>query len=79
MPLCTMPRMFKPLPMVYDMDDEDLYHEFRKCMFSRRIKEGTYKFESKSSNSEMTYEIVKGRMYKRSYGKVKGTEIKIEV
>jgi hypothetical protein len=71
--------MFKPLPMVYDKDDEDLYHEFRKCMFSRRIKEGTYKFVSKSSESWMTYEIVKGRIYKRSYGEVNGTPIRIEV
>jgi hypothetical protein len=36
-------------------------------MFSRKTKEGTYKFSSKSGD-EMTYEIGKGGIYERSYG-----------
>ena len=79
MPPCTSPRMFKPLPMVYDKDDEDLYHIFRKCMFSRRIKSGVYKWSSKESGDWMIYEIGLGGIYERSHGMVNGTPMRIEV
>jgi len=76
---CTTRNFFRPYPVVYDMDDRDLYSEFRRCMFSRKNKEGTYKFISKKSKDEMTYEIGKGRIYERSYGVRNGRKIRIEV
>lgn len=79
MPPCTSTGFFRPYPMEYNKDDEDLYHEFRKCMFSRRIKGGKYVFKSKTSGDHMTYEISKGRLYERSYGVLYGTPIRIEV
>jgi hypothetical protein len=47
-------------------------------MFSRKIKSGIYKFKSKNSEDEMTYEIENG-IYARSYGVLKGIRIIIEV
>jgi hypothetical protein len=47
-------------------------------MFSRKIKSGIYKFKSKSSEDEMTYEIEDG-IYAMSYGVVNGRRIRIEV
>ena len=47
-------------------------------MFSRKIKSGMYKFKSKNSEDEMTYEIDNG-IYARSYGFRNGRRIIIEV
>ena len=79
MPPCTSTIFFRPYPMMYDKDDEDLHHEFRKCMFSRRVKGGKYVFQSKTSGDQITYEISKGRFYERSYGVLHGTQIRIEI
>ena len=62
----------------YDLKDKELHKEFRRCMFSRKIKSGIYKFKSKDSEDEMTYEIEDG-IYARSYGVVNGRRIRIEV
>jgi len=79
MPLCTSEKMFKPLPMVYDKDDEDLYHDFRKCVFVGKIKGGIYKFKSSKSEDYMIYEIGKRGNYKRSHGLVNGSRITMHI
>lgn len=79
MPPCTNPSFFRPLPMEYDKDDEDLYHDFRKCLFMGRVKKGTYTFRSKKTGDHMTFEVGRSGNYKRSYGVINGTPIKIEV
>lgn len=49
------------------MNDEDLYHEFRKCMFARQIKSGIYVFRNRENGDYMNYRIT-NKSYNGSYG-----------
>lgn len=62
--------------MEYDINDEDLYHEFRKCVFARQLRSGLYKFVSKTGKDYMYYRI-RNKSYAGSYGEMNGTEMRI--
>lgn len=67
---------FKPEPSKYDLNDDELVHEFRKCMFAKQIKDGVYYFRNEENGDYIKYRII-DRKYAGSYGIYNGSPINI--
>ena len=76
--MCTSRFFFRPMPVKYDMNDYDLIHEFRNCMFVRHVKNGIYHFVDVASGDYIKYRIA-NRSYAGSYGILNGTPINISI
>ena len=76
--MCKSRFFFKQYPTEYDMNDDYLYHEFRKCMFALQIRSGLYTFRNKKNGDYMNYRIV-NKSYASSYGILNGSPVKIDI
>jgi hypothetical protein len=76
--MCNTRFFYKPVPMKYDMTDYDLIHEFRKCMFAMRIKNGIYHFVNRENGDYIKYRVA-NRTYAGSYGVLNGSRINISI
>jgi hypothetical protein len=74
--MCKTRSFFRQVPIEYDINDDELYHEFKKCMFAKRIRSGLYVFRNRENGDHMYYRIT-NKSYDGSYGVYNGSPIRI--